>query len=75
MSQPYTQIYDGQWNAVLRKNNFTMCCDCGLVHVADYRLAGGRQIQERVTRNKRATAAARRRLSRTKHHFLIPREK
>lgn len=35
------------------------CCDCGLVHVVDFRIIEG-QVEVRYTRNKRATAAARR---------------
>jgi hypothetical protein len=42
-----------------------MCCDCGLVHVVDFRIRfdkRGRPVVEfRADRDKRATAAARRR--------------
>lgn len=74
MSEPYIQIYDEEWYGYSRTNNRVMCCDCGLVHIVDFRITG-HQIQERVRRDKKATAAARRRFRRTKHHFLIPRKK
>jgi hypothetical protein len=35
------------------------CCDCGLVHRMDFRIVKGR-VQFRPFRDKRATAAARR---------------
>lgn len=59
----YDKIEDGKWYAPIRKGYKLMCCDCGLVHRFDFRtvpLGGGREIQLRVYRDKRATAASRR---------------
>jgi len=36
-----------------------MCCDCGLVHVIDFRILNG-HIQLRARRHERSTAVARR---------------
>lgn len=61
----YTQIFDGQWIAVTKRNHKHQCCDCGLVHQISFRVVDG--IQEiRLVRDKRATAAVRRAFKFTK---------
>lgn len=58
------QVYDGEWIAPVRKNYEMECCDCGLVHRLDFRLIpwrnGGKRIIFRAFRDKRKTAATRR---------------
>lgn len=55
----YEQIHDGEWFTPKRKGFREQCCDCGLVHIVDYRIVNG-QIQFRSRRDARATAAVRR---------------
>lgn len=55
----YHQAVDGEWFAIKKRGFYDMCCDCGLVHIVDYRIIEGR-LEIRSTRHKRATAAARR---------------
>ena len=61
----YKPGYDGGWVKPCRKAYRMMCCDCGLVHEMDFRIVDSRngkkrQVQFRVRRNERATAASRR---------------
>lgn len=55
----YEQVEDGKWFKPRKKAFQEQCCDCGLVHQIDYRVAG-HSIEFRATRNDRATAAVRR---------------
>lgn len=61
----YHQVIDGRWELITRKCRVA-CCDCGAVHDEEYRLVrlktGGRGIENRTTKNARATAAMRRAL-------------
>jgi hypothetical protein len=54
----YRQIYDHEWFRPGRRL-WVSCCDCALIHVQELRLTG-RFIEMRLTRDDRATAAARR---------------
>lgn len=54
----YVQIYDHEWFKPSRDAPI-ICCDCGLTHRQELRL-NGRFIEMRLTRDNRATAAARR---------------
>jgi len=71
----YTQIYDGEWyKPKTLRGHRMVCCDCGLVHVMDFVIAKhgrGHTVLIRSVRDKRATAARR------KRHGLstIPRKK
>lgn len=59
----YEKVESGEWVQPQRKGYKMMCCDCGLVHVMDFRIVKqgkGQGIQFRAFRNERATAAARR---------------
>jgi hypothetical protein len=60
----YMKIKSGHWYWYARKGR-AACCDCGLVHDEEYRLArhptGGRVILCKMSRNNKATAAMRRR--------------
>lgn len=56
----YEQVTDGDWVEPTPQRGHKMkCCDCGLIHVMDFRVRKGR-VQFRPRRDKRATAAARR---------------
>ena len=56
----YYQVTDGEWRYFLRKEKVA-CCDCGLVHTYRYRTRKG-YLQRQATRDRRATAARRKRL-------------
>ncbi len=55
----YDQIYDGEWCTWNLRRNKLQCCDCGLVHVVDYRVRDGK-VESRFERDERATQAVRR---------------
>lgn len=55
----YPQIKDGEWITPIHKGYKMICCDCGLVHDADFRFHK-KEIQFRVRRNNRSTALTRR---------------
>lgn len=58
MSIRYHKQRDGEW--VEPKPGYKMgCCDCGLVHVVEFRVAKG-HVQFRAWRDARSTAAKRR---------------
>jgi hypothetical protein len=64
----YTQLYDNDTVEIRRGREFVrQCCDCGLVHAYNYKIIydkrGKPQIQYKVRRDKRATAAVRKRAS------------
>jgi hypothetical protein len=59
MGKRYEQVKAGQWVQPIRKGYKMACCDCGLVHLCDFRIYKGR-IQFRAFRNNRSTAAMRR---------------
>ena len=60
----YPQIFEGEWVQPRRKDYRMQCCDCGLVHRMNFRIAldkrGRRFIQLQAFRDNRATAAVRR---------------
>lgn len=55
----YEQVFDGEWVPTKRRGNYEQCCDCGLVHVVDYRINKYNQIEYRVRRHGPATGGAR----------------
>lgn len=56
----YVQVFDGDWVEPTPQRGHRMkCCDCGLVHVFDFRYRDGK-VQFRPRRDNRATAAVRR---------------
>jgi uncharacterized Zn finger protein len=55
----YEDTESGDW-FYPAKHFRMMCCDCGLVHEMTFRVEHGRDIAVKVSRNDRATAAARR---------------
>lgn len=61
----YVKMEDGQVRVLRGKRRViahkVMCCDCGLVHLIAYRLTGPSRVEFAAWRDKKATAAARRR--------------
>jgi len=55
----YKQVHAGEWVQPVRRGYKMACCDCGLVHIMDFRIYDGR-IQFRAYRNNRSTAMLRR---------------
>jgi hypothetical protein len=56
----YEQVYDGEWiRPTDDKNHKMRCCDCGLVHVFEFRFRKGR-VEFKAFRDNRATANSRR---------------
>ncbi len=54
----------GEWVRPVMRGYRMMCCDCGLVHVLDFKVVRwgrGHKVLFRARRHERATAAARRR--------------
>lgn len=60
MSKGYVQIYDGEWFRPVSRGFQEQCCDCGLVHVVDFRKTKDGKIEFRARVDKRKTAAVRR---------------
>jgi hypothetical protein len=56
---PYYQVTDGEWLRVVKRKFREQCCDCGLIHVVDFRVRDN-AMEVRATRDDRATAASRR---------------
>lgn len=54
----YPQVQAGEWVQPIRKGYKMACCDCGLVHVMDFRIYKGR-VQLRAFRDNRATGQLR----------------
>lgn len=48
------------WQNPIQQGYRMKCCDCGLVHVFDFRVDDEGLVQFRVSRDNRATAASRR---------------
>lgn len=59
-------LKDGEWVRVPAKGHKNACCDCGLVHVIDYRIDDDGALAIRFTRDKRATATMRRKMKKDK---------
>lgn len=64
MSRCYPEVEGTEWFHLPRGGMRIACCDCNLVHDLDYRKRGGR-IEIRMARNERATAALRRKTSKS----------
>lgn len=55
----FYRVSEGEWVNPIRKGYNLACCDCGLVHVMDFRIHNG-HIEFRAFRNNRSTAMIRR---------------
>ncbi|RZN21946.1 hypothetical protein [Bradyrhizobium sp. Leo121] len=56
----YYHVEDGEWIVVTKRKHKSQCCDCGLVHVLNFRVNEHGQIEVQSARDARATAAVRR---------------
>ena len=65
MADEYEQADDGEWIRPVMRGHRNACCDCGLVHVIDYRIVDGR-VEFRARRHNRSTAAMRRKTKKAK---------
>lgn len=54
-----TKVEDGEWVQPIRRGYQMECCDCGLVHILDFRIHRTR-VQFKASRDERKTAATRR---------------
>lgn len=63
MGRKYPESEAGEWVQPIRRGYRFRCCDCGLVHILDFKLVPwglGKKILFRAFRDNRATAAVRR---------------
>ncbi len=57
----YKQVTEGEWVQPVKNGYKMMCCDCGLVHIMNFRIVGkNHTIQLQAFRDDRKTAASRR---------------
>ena len=56
---PYYQVTDGEWVRVVKRKFRDQCCQCGSIHVMDFRVVDN-AIEFRATFDPQATAASRR---------------
>lgn len=50
--KPTVQLEDGEWVTIAWKGQHEECCDCGLKHRVDFRVADGGKLQMRAMRTK-----------------------
>jgi len=50
--RPVIQIDDGEWVTIEWRRQREECCECGLKHNVDYRVAEGGKLQMRAVRLK-----------------------
>ena len=60
MSKGYYHVSNGEWITVSKRGFKEQCCDCGLVHVLNFKVGEKGEIQVQTKRDERATAAVRR---------------
>lgn len=61
MSKPakFHQVIEGEWLRIPMRGHVDACCDCGLVHVINYRHVKG-TLEMQVYIDRRATSSRRR---------------
>jgi len=59
LTETYEEVADGEWVTPRHSEYRQQCCDCGLVHVYQFRIVDG-GVQFRIRRDNRATAQVRR---------------
>ncbi len=60
----YEIVFDGDWERAKMRGERQQCCDCGLIHIIDYRIVrnGKRaEVEVRSRRDDKATARLRKR--------------
>lgn len=70
MSKPYHQVIVGEWVRIPMRKHVDACCDCGLVHVLNYRIVDGTLEMQVARIDKRATAARRRPKEKTRAEIV-----
>lgn len=63
----YQPVIDGDWIRPTPRGYRAACCDCGLVHVVDFRFRRG-YVEFRVRRDARATARRRQQFAIARQH-------
>jgi len=51
--KPVVQIDDGEWTTIAWKGQHEQCCDCGLKHIVDFRVAENGKLQFRARRTSK----------------------
>ena len=59
LKQRYHQVEAGEWQYPVAKGYRLACCDCGLVHILEFKPISKSRIKMRGWRDNRATAAMR----------------
>jgi hypothetical protein len=59
MADEFKKIPDNEWTHVQAAGFRHACCDCGLVHVMDFRVSGEGRLQVKWRRSPQATARRR----------------
>lgn len=55
----YIKVVDGEWIEVPKRGYKEQCCDCGLIHVMNFRVNAKGKIEIQAFRDGKATAGAR----------------
>lgn len=56
----YKKLKDGSWEQPIMRGYKLVCCDCGLVHRMDFRIAGRRKVKRVQFRAYRAVLETKR---------------
>lgn len=57
----YKKVSEGEWVQPKMKGYKMMCCDCGLVHIMNFKIVhNGKKVRLQAFRDERKTAASRR---------------
>jgi hypothetical protein len=51
--RPIIQLDDNEWTTIEWRNQHEQCCDCGLKHSVDFRVAENGKLQFRARRIKK----------------------
>jgi hypothetical protein len=65
----YDKPDNNEWYSPKMKGYKLGCCDCGLVHIIDFRIVG-KHIEMRANRNERSTGQKRRYLKLKNNNML-----
>jgi len=56
----YKRVVDGDWETPRMTGYKLMCCDCGLVHIINFKVINKKTIQLQAFRDNRSTGQSRR---------------